>query len=78
MKDFAFFFITVVVTAAWCAMWFIVVSNEIEFPVALHAAFIVVAGANGYDFSKTIQAKVEYNKQVLLNLAKTKETKLNG
>jgi hypothetical protein len=48
MKDLAFLFVTMAVTAAWCAMWFLVISNDIEFPVLLHEAMLTVLLANGY------------------------------
>jgi hypothetical protein len=71
MKELGQLFITMVITAAWCAMWFIVVSNEIEFPALLHGAFAAVMLFNGYQLTQTIKATDAYNKQVLANLGKT-------
>ncbi len=55
LKDLAFLFITLAVTAAWCAMWFISAIEGVPFPTLLHFAFVAVAAANGYSILSAIQ-----------------------
>ena len=57
MKELGQLFITIVVVAAWCAMWFVVVTTEIEFPALLHAAFVAVMLFNGYEIVQTTKVK---------------------
>ena len=62
MKDLGQLFITISVTAAWCAMWFIVIMNEgMMFPELLHGAFLGVLAWNGY----TIYQGIKIAKQEL-------------
>ena len=55
MKDYSQLFISIAVTATWCAVWFLVITNGLDYPNVLHAAFASVLVWNGYTTFQAVQ-----------------------